>query len=1026
MAGASLKADAAKLAGVDVPNAEPIAIMPHRSINSFSAVEIKTYLGARGELDALKQQLHDDDGQLRNVLRVSLDVAGQNLICDIGINDLLNAPQISEADLAHISQSLATRLGAEARVLGVSQVDRVAEFLDKSIANNAFMPTAGENAFYYEVRDKNDGLSHVALRNDLSESELKQSQACGFEFKKLTPREVLSQAGKSVINIWSPVDRHSQGDLVRINGETVMAEKASEGEPGFAAAFEQDFYTRLDWENSELEHYLVRNFEKSSIFKVELVRPANGGIENTRVKIYQEFSDPLLTSSEAARGIEYEFTFGKANLAGRRGLLEIIPELRAARETLERLEGISQWSSLEDAHREISAFLKIVAECPVYSELKVSAVDYKSLKSVSPISTDPEPEKSSSEIQVEPNASDSAPVAEVSESTQTQEKQEQEELQRLGTKKVLASLEAFSVGMLDAMGEVATGIHSKEDDSIILVQAGHSKFIGTLTEQQQYLQTLKDELATATGQDIESIYYSLKEVAGRLQQDLALMLEFVREDLATLPKQNGFAELLNIIRRVDFPEVNLENFETLEVQAKEAPNSIKRYLKSWIAQVDRIIKANKTEGAEPSSPEKNYIDVAAEEIEVQPQPVASPQPRDLYDPNNAEQFAIHQQFSHYAQLFGDMLDATRAYPGSNAENWASFYNPKLHNIITELREFLADSSTVFKRALNVEESSGFHDVDQRTAQIEGERAQFLNLLEQFVTQAVSWSPDLAVVLGSEVRKLKENDRNLYYYSSPEGLSLTDEFETLLKALEEASTRIVPTQGLSAEGPLNPFLERLNREGLLVYGGAAEQVETPADDIEGLRDEQVLNLFQHGLDDDAARELDAESTDSQQSAVVEPTEQGEDLQQKFKQMTESLSELVVALNKLEASVPDILSPDSSEKFAIAFWMFRFTAQSILEHVQGIKPEEFSERPEEMNQRYQQYVTHFQDDLEALLDASTPILEGKKEFYGKPVVDFNSEESKYEFYWSMLASNIRCFLHEDVFRALTGSKNGLLAD
>jgi hypothetical protein len=144
------------------------------------------------------------------------------------------------------------------------------------------------------MRDKQGSfVSYLALREGLGPNELKQSQACGLNVSQLDSRRLLEQAGQSIVNIWSPVDTHNQADLVRINGETLLS-KPCAGAATFGAACKQDFYSRLDWENSELEHYLLRNFDKSSSFKVELHRPANSGIENTRVKIVQEFSDPFI------------------------------------------------------------------------------------------------------------------------------------------------------------------------------------------------------------------------------------------------------------------------------------------------------------------------------------------------------------------------------------------------------------------------------------------------------------------------------------------------------------------------------------------------------------------------------------------------------------------------------------------------------------------------------------------------------------------------------------------------------------
>jgi hypothetical protein len=90
---------------------------------------------------------------------------------------------------------------------------------------------------------------------------------------------------------------------------------------------------------------------------------------------------------------------------------------------------------------------------------------------------------------------------------------------------------------------------------------------------------LKDELDTSGEEDLESIYYDLKEVAGRIQQDLDLLLGFVKDDLAGLPSQTGFAALLSRVRQVECPELNLENFELLEEQVQTAAESVKKYLK---------------------------------------------------------------------------------------------------------------------------------------------------------------------------------------------------------------------------------------------------------------------------------------------------------------------------------------------------------------------------------------------------------------------------------------------------------------
>jgi hypothetical protein len=131
MVGATLKAETGQLPEQTEALVAPVAIMPHRSINSFSAVEIKTYLGIRAELQALGQELSDDDGRLRNALRISLDVAGQSLVCEVGLSDVQNVDQLSGAELGRITQGLAGRLEGEAKVLGIVQVDRLSEFLIK-------------------------------------------------------------------------------------------------------------------------------------------------------------------------------------------------------------------------------------------------------------------------------------------------------------------------------------------------------------------------------------------------------------------------------------------------------------------------------------------------------------------------------------------------------------------------------------------------------------------------------------------------------------------------------------------------------------------------------------------------------------------------------------------------------------------------------------------------------------------------------------------------------------------------------
>jgi hypothetical protein len=171
---------------------------------------------------------------------------------------------------------------------------------------------------------------------------------------------------------------------------------------------------------------------------------------------------PLLTGSESAKGIEYEFAFGKANLAGRRGLLEIIPELRAARETLERLECINQYSSVEDAQQEISKFSEDIMECPVYSEMKVSALDYRSLEEVKPIADFFESSQVAPVETAQPEvASEFETAVEATELPQLDQQTEQYSLMKLGNEKVLASLETFTTEMLDAMREVASDVNAK-------------------------------------------------------------------------------------------------------------------------------------------------------------------------------------------------------------------------------------------------------------------------------------------------------------------------------------------------------------------------------------------------------------------------------------------------------------------------------------------------------------------------------------------------------------------------------------
>jgi hypothetical protein len=139
----------------------------------------------------------------------------------------------------------------------------------------------------------------------------------------------------------------------------------------------------------------------------------------------------------------------------------------------------------------------------------------------------------------------------------------------------------------------------------------------------------------------------------------------------------------------------------------------------------------------------------------------APLVKELYDYSNPEQRAVFQKFGSYYQFFGDMFDTLRSYSGSEAEAWAKANKPELDFIIGELRVSLGDSIDLFRLALNSQTSTGFYDSQQRLAQLEGERTQFLSLFENFVTQAVSWSPAVAIALGAEVNKLKEDSRDLY-------------------------------------------------------------------------------------------------------------------------------------------------------------------------------------------------------------------------------------------------------------------------
>jgi hypothetical protein len=181
-----------------------------------------------------------------------------------------------------------------------------------------------------------------------------------------------------------------------------------------------------------------------------------------------------------------------------------------------------------------------------------------------------------------------------------------------------------------------------------------------------------------------------------------------------------------------------------------------------------------------------------------------------------------------------------------------------------------------------------------------------------------------------------------------------------------------------------------------------------------------------LSDEADEGADLELPEATEISPTVLELQPEGLQADFQRMTMALTEVIRSLDKLQENVPNRIAAESNDKLSVAFWLLRDTAQTIVQEAQGVAPADFSLQADQLTQQYQVSVKNFQEDLSRFIEAARPELAGKKVIYGEPEVNFASEEAKEDYYWSMVASSIRGFLHDDLYCGLTGYKAGIPTD
>jgi hypothetical protein len=367
------------------------AFEPRPGLKLTAALQ-HAYQEALTELRNNGIELSADDGAMRHALRVRVKAGGTVQEVEVGLTDQPEAPEISNDTLKAISTAIEKnyinpRTGDSSNdllVLGVALVDRIHEFRKNSLepcgynASTGINVASGQNTFLYTFTEKTQDSFGLRLTAALDSKDIKSARSFGADIESTNSYEALRQLGQSPMSLWSAPERLTGAKILNINNEPFLVHSLS-GKPDGAAAEPSNELLR-SWEDAELKRNLLDCYDQSNL-KVEVIPSKNPGIENCVVRITQQFESPRTVGDETVEGVSYQFTFGKADLTGRRGAMEVIPELLKARETIEKLkllsnsvEGGAAALSVSDSKKAMSEFLEALATCPVHSMAEYSPI----------------------------------------------------------------------------------------------------------------------------------------------------------------------------------------------------------------------------------------------------------------------------------------------------------------------------------------------------------------------------------------------------------------------------------------------------------------------------------------------------------------------------------------------------------------------------------------------------------------------------------------------------------------------------